>query len=95
MHFIEAYKNGYTPNPCIVCNRYLKFDKFLHRAAEIGCHMIATGHYAQITMSNGRYLLKKGIDASKDQSYVLYTLTREQLERTLFPLGHLTKAEVR
>ena len=93
--FIDAYKNGLTPNPCIDCNRYLKFDRFMHRAAEIGCDLIATGHYAQITKSNGRYLLKKGIDSSKDQSYVLYSMTSAQLEKTRFPLGGMTKTQVR
>jgi len=94
--FICAYQNGATPNPCIDCNRYLKFDRFLRRADEIECKYIATGHYAQIEQDeNGRWLLKKGLDSSKDQSYVLYTMTQEQLSRTLLPLGGMEKSEVR
>jgi tRNA-specific 2-thiouridylase len=95
--FIEAYENGATPNPCIDCNRYLKFDRFLHRAAEMGCDFVATGHYARIEQDpvGGRWLLKKGIDPSKDQSYVLYAMTQAQLARTRFPLGYLKKSQVR
>ncbi|MCL2838807.1 MAG: tRNA 2-thiouridine(34) synthase MnmA [Oscillospiraceae bacterium] len=94
--FICAYQNGATPNPCIDCNRYLKFDRFLRRADEIECKYIATGHYAQIEQGeNGRWLLKKGLDSSKDQSYVLYAMTQEQLSRTLLPLGGMEKSEVR
>jgi len=93
--FINAYQSGATPNPCIDCNRYLKFERFLQRANEIDCEYIATGHYARIEQSNGRYLLKKGLDKSKDQSYVLYVMTGEQLATTLLPLGGLTKSEVR
>jgi tRNA-specific 2-thiouridylase len=93
--FAAAYQQGLTPNPCIDCNRYIKFDRFLKRADEIGCDCMATGHYARITRQNGRFLLKKSVDASKDQSYVLYTMTQEQLARTIFPLGEQTKAQVR
>ncbi len=95
--FVESYKNGTTPNPCIDCNRYLKFDKLHRRAAELGYDYVATGHYARVEMdeSTGRILLKKAADPTKDQTYVLYQLTQEQLSRTLFPLGGLTKAEVR
>jgi len=94
--FIDAYQNGSTPNPCIDCNRFMKFQRFLQRATEMDCEYIATGHYAQIICStNGRYLLKKGVDDSKDQSYALYSMTQEQLSRTLFPLGDLTKSQVR
>ncbi|MCL2580179.1 MAG: tRNA 2-thiouridine(34) synthase MnmA [Oscillospiraceae bacterium] len=93
--FIDAYQNGRTPNPCIDCNRYLKFERFLGRAKELGCEKVATGHYAQITYESGRWLLKKGLDASKDQSYFLYAMTQPQLADTLFPLGALTKDEVR
>ena len=93
--FVKAYRNGYTPNPCIDCNRFLKFERFLARAREIDCERIATGHYARIEQGSGRFLLKKGADESKDQSYVLYAMTQEQLSRTLFPLGELTKPEVR
>ena len=93
--FIRAYENGTTPNPCIDCNRYLKFRRLYDRAALMGCDAIATGHYVRIERENGRYLLKKALDASKDQSYVLYMLTQEQLAHTQFPLGALRKAETR
>jgi len=95
--FVEAYQNGVTPNPCIDCNRYLKFDRFLRRAREIQIDHIATGHYAQIEhdAASGRYLLKKAADEAKDQSYVLYRMTQEQLAMTLFPLGGLHKSQVR
>jgi len=93
--FIKAYQKGFTPNPCIDCNRYLKFERFLRRAEEMEYERIATGHYARSVNENGRYVLKKGKDASKDQSYVLYSMTQDQLARTLFPLGDLTKSEVR
>jgi len=94
--FTKAYLQGKTPNPCIDCNRFIKFEKFLHRATELECGHIATGHYARIEKdANGRFLLKTGLDTTKDQSYVLYAMTQEQLSRTLFPLGGLTKEEVR
>jgi len=94
--FIQAYKQGMTPNPCIDCNRFMKFQKFLHRASELECDYIATGHYARISRAaNGRFLLKTGIDTTKDQSYVLYAMTQEQLSRTIFPLGELKKEDVR
>ena len=93
--FVDAYQCGVTPNPCIDCNRYLKFGRFLRRAHEMSCDCIATGHYARIEPCAGRYLLKKGVDAEKDQSYVLYMMTQEQLQHTLFPLGEMTKPEVR
>jgi tRNA-specific 2-thiouridylase len=94
-NFCESYINGETPNPCIECNRKLKFDKLLRRALELDCEKIATGHYARIEENNGRYLLRKAIDIKKDQSYVLYTMTQDELSKTLFPLGGLTKPEVR
>lgn len=95
--FIAAYENGITPNPCIDCNRYLKFDKLYHRARELDRTYVVTGHYARITRDprSGRFLLQKGIDASKDQSYVLYTMTQEQLAHTIFPLGGMKKEETR
>lgn len=95
--FICAYENGRTPNPCIDCNRHLKFEKLFHRAKELEYDYVVTGHYAIIEYNEetGRYELKKSADASKDQSYVLYSLTQEQLKHTLFPLGKLTKPEVR
>ena len=95
--FSDAYIRGETPNPCIDCNRYLKYEKFLHRAEELGIDCIATGHYAKIEFDAliNRYILKKASDPTKDQSYVLYTMTQEQLSKTVFPLGSLTKIEVR
>ena len=95
--FIDAYVNGRTPNPCIDCNRYLKFDQLFSRAQELGCDYVVTGHYAQITYdeAKGRYLLRKAVDPLKDQSYVLYSLTQEQLAHVQFPLGGLHKTQVR
>ncbi len=95
--FINAYENGMTPNPCIDCNRYMKFDKLYHRAGELGYDYVVTGHYAKIAYdpNSKRYLLKKALDGAKDQSYVLYSLSQEQLAHTLFPLGNMTKPEVR
>lgn len=96
-NFIRCYECGLTPNPCIECNRHLKFDHLLRRAMELGCEYVATGHYAQIKQDpdTGRYLLYKAADLSKDQSYVLYALTQEQLAHTLFPLGGMSKSEAR
>lgn len=95
--FAEGYCRCETPNPCIDCNRFIKFDKLLERALLLGMDFIATGHYARVDFNEetGRWILKKGIDPGKDQSYVLYSLTQEQLKRTLFPLGNLRKSEVR
>ncbi len=95
--FVSAYERGETPNPCIDCNRYIKFEGLMERAEEIGCDHVATGHYARVSYNGetGRWLLKKGLDPSKDQSYVLYSLTQEQLSRLLLPLGELTKEQVR
>jgi len=93
--FCREYGLGRTPNPCIRCNRYIKFGALLERARELGAGMVATGHYARIEKYNERYLLKKGTDRQKDQTYVLYRMTQEQLGHTLFPLGGLTKEEVR
>ena len=96
-NFISTYENGGTPNPCIVCNKHLKFGSMLDKALDMGFDFIATGHYDQIDFDegNGRYLLKKGLDEKKDQSYFLYTLTQHQLAHTLFPLGNMTKDNVR
>lgn len=96
-NFCAEYKQGRTPNPCIKCNQYLKFDALLKEAKKLGADYIATGHYARIEFDKQRkrYLLKKGIDGQKDQSYVLYMLTQEQLQHTLMPLGELTKIKVR
>lgn len=95
--FAESYLCGKTPNPCIECNRYVKFDKMLRRAMELEYDYIATGHYAicEYDEERGRYLLKRPADRSKDQTYVLYSLTQEQLAHTLFPLGGLEKKQVR
>ena len=95
--FIGAYETGGTPNPCIDCNRFIKFERLLRRADELGFDKVVTGHYARIEYDNnsGRWLLKKGADPSKDQSYVLYSLTQRQLSRTLFPLGEMSKDEAR
>ena len=95
--FVDGYERGETPNPCIDCNRWLKFDRLLRRARELERDYVVTGHYARIEYdgASGRYLLKKAPDESKDQSYVLYMLTQEQLAHTMFPLGGRTKAEVR
>ncbi|HNY21613.1 MAG TPA: tRNA 2-thiouridine(34) synthase MnmA [Treponemataceae bacterium] len=96
-HFVDSYLEGKTPNPCIDCNRWLKFDKLIERATLLGFDAVATGHYSIITRepATGRYVLRRGVDRSKDQSYVLYSLTQAQLARTLFPLGELDKATVR
>lgn len=95
--FADSYMCGRTPNPCIECNRHVKFDKMLRRAFELGYDYIATGHYAvrEYDEASGRYLLKRPKDRSKDQTYVLYSLTQEQLKHTLFPLGELEKTQVR
>ena len=93
--FIACYENGGTPNPCLDCNRYLKFDRLMRRADELGYRYIVTGHYAVIEESEGRFHLKKAPDAAKDQSYFLSCLSQEQLSRVLFPLGRMTKEEVR
>ncbi len=94
--FVKSYEQGRTPNPCIDCNRYLKFQRLYHRALELGCDYIATGHYVRrVEAADGTVTLHKALDADKEQSYVLYNMTQEQLRRTLFPLGELTKAEVR
>jgi tRNA-specific 2-thiouridylase len=95
--FADSYAQGLTPNPCIDCNRFIKFTHFWERAAALGCRFLATGHYARIEFdeSRGRWLLKKAWDKTKDQTYVLYALTQEQLARTIFPLGDMEKTKVR
>ncbi len=93
--FIDAYEKGITPNPCIDCNRFMKFGALLDAADKLGCSHIVTGHYARIEKSGDRFLLKKGLDENKDQSYVLYSLTQKELSRILLPLGNLTKEQVR
>ena len=93
--FIRSYEAGLTPNPCIDCNRHLKFERLLARAQTLGCEKIATGHYARIAFNGKEYVLKKAADPAKDQSYFLYSMTQEQLGRTLFPLGELCKSQTR
>ena len=93
-HFLDEYQAGRTPSPDIVCNREIKFRAFLDYALDLGADVIATGHYARIDNAP-RVRLLKGVDTSKDQTYFLHTLTREQLQRSLFPLGELTETAVR
>ena len=93
--FVRCYEAGLTPNPCTVCNRRIKFGALLDAALALGCDYIATGHYAQIEQQDGHFFLKKAADTAKDQSYFLYALSQHQLSHTLFPLGGLTKEEVR
>jgi len=94
--FISEFQAGRTPNPDILCNKYIKFKAFLDYAIEdLGAEFIATGHYARVIQKNGEFYLLKGLDQNKDQSYFLYTLNQEQLSRTLFPIGHLQKSEIR
>ena len=95
--FVCAYERGDTPNPCIDCNRYLKFDRLLRRAAELGCEYVASGHYARVERDadTGRFLLKKALHTEKDQSYVLACLSQAQLAHIQFPLGNMSKAQVR
>ncbi len=95
-HFAQSYRDGLTPNPCVQCNRHLKFGAFLDKAKELDCDCIVTGHYARIArLENGRFCLQKAVDEAKDQTYFLYTMTQEQLAHTQFPLGSLTKAQAR
>ena len=93
--FVKSYESGRTPNPCIDCNKYMKFEKLYNMAQNLECNYIVTGHYARIEKINGKYYLKKAVDDTKDQSYVLYNLTQEQLAHTLFPLGSLHKTQIR
>ena len=94
-YFVDAYKSGLTPNPCVFCNRNMKFAHLFATADKEGIDKVATGHYARIEKCGAEYLLKKSLNAAKDQSYVLYSLRREWLSRLMFPLGTLTKDEVR
>ncbi|WP_028309434.1 tRNA 2-thiouridine(34) synthase MnmA [Desulfitibacter alkalitolerans] len=96
-YFIEEYMQGRTPNPCIACNKLVKFDALLDKALQLGLDFIATGHYARIyyDQDRKRYLMKKAVDLNKDQTYVLYGFTQEQLAKTLMPLGDFTKPEIR
>lgn len=95
-YFVDEYLHGRTPNPCIACNRYVKWESLLQRSLEIGADYIATGHYARIDkLPNGRYALKKSVTAAKDQTYALYNLTQDQLSHTLMPVGEYEKENVR
>lgn len=95
-YFVAEYLKGRTPNPCIACNRYVKWESLLHRSLEIGADYIATGHYARVEqLSNGRYAIKNSVTAAKDQTYALFNLTQEQLSHTLMPVGAYTKDEIR
>ena len=95
--FREIYQSGGTPNPCVICNKTVKFGLFLDRALELGYEKMATGHYARVEYDrgSGRYLLLRAKDAAKDQSYVLYSLSQERLARVLLPMGGMTKQEAR
>lgn len=95
-YFVEEYLQGRTPNPCIACNRYVKWESLLKRSLEIGADYIATGHYARIDrLPNGRYAIRNSVTAAKDQTYALYNLTQEQLKKTRMPIGEYTKEEIR
>ena len=95
-YFVQEYLHGRTPNPCIACNRYVKWESLLKRSMDIGADYIATGHYARVVqLENGRYTLKCSATLAKDQTYALYNLTQEQLKRTLMPVGEYTKDQVR
>ena len=93
--FVTCYQHGMTPNPCIVCNKYMKFGRLMDKAIELGFDGIATGHYARIEHDGSEFRLRKAADLNKDQSYVLYSLTQDQLSHVLFPLGEMTKEEAR
>jgi tRNA-specific 2-thiouridylase len=94
-NFVDEYLAGRTPNPCVLCNTHIKWEALLKRADMLGCKFIATGHYARIRHENNRYVISKGLDASKDQSYVLWGLRQEVLSRTMLPLGSFAKKEIR
>ncbi|RDV14816.1 tRNA 2-thiouridine(34) synthase MnmA [Pontibacter diazotrophicus] len=94
-HFTEEYIAGRTPNPCVLCNTHIKWDALLRRADQLGCDFIATGHYANVREENGRYIISKGLDEHKDQSYALWGISQKSLSRTIFPLGKLHKSEIR
>lgn len=94
-NFVDEYLKGRTPNPCVLCNTHIKWEALLRRADQLNCDFIATGHYAQVRKENNRFVLSKGKDETKDQSYVLWGLSQESLSRTLFPLGKYLKTEIR
>ncbi|MCS6969129.1 MAG: tRNA 2-thiouridine(34) synthase MnmA [Bernardetiaceae bacterium] len=93
-HFTNEYLAGRTPNPCVLCNTHIKWDALLRRADKLGCDYIATGHYANLRYENGRYIVSKGVDHAKDQSYALWGVSQQSLSRTIFPLGKLHKSEI-
>ena len=94
-HFTNEYLDGRTPNPCVLCNTHIKWDALLRRADKLECDYIATGHYAKIREENGRYVISKGIDENKDQSYALWGVSQKSLSRTILPLGDLYKSQIR
>ncbi len=94
-HFTNEYLDGRTPNPCVLCNTHIKWDALLRRADKLGCDFIATGHYANIRKENNRFIISKGKDENKDQSYALWGVSQESLSRTIFPLGKLLKSEIK
>ena len=94
-NFVDEYLAGRTPNPCVMCNTHIKWEALIKRADALGCDYIATGHYARIGEKDGRYFIRRAVDHNKDQSYVLWGLSQECLKRSIFPLGELTKPEVR
>jgi tRNA-specific 2-thiouridylase len=94
-HFTNEYLDGRTPNPCVLCNTHIKWDALLRRADKLGCDFIATGHYAQVRQENNRFVISKGIDDSKDQSYALWGVSQQSLSRTILPLGKLYKSQIR
>jgi len=93
--FVEDYMSGQTPNPCVLCNTHIKWAALLRRADNLGCDYIATGHYANVRKENGRYVISRGLDSDKDQSYALWGVQQEHLARTIFPLGSYKKSEIR
>jgi len=94
-NFVDEYIAGRTPNPCVLCNTHIKWEALLKRANQLDCEFIATGHYANVRLENDRYVVSKGLDTTKDQSYVLWGLTQESLKRTKFPLGKYRKSEIK
>ena len=94
-NFVDEYIAGRTPNPCVLCNTHIKWEALLKRADMLGCDYISTGHYAQVRKLNNRYVVSKGIDESKDQSYVLWGVTQDCLKRTIFPMGNLHKKDIK
>lgn len=95
-YFLDEYRKGRTPNPDVMCNREIKFGEFLDKALDLGADYLATGHYARVDLDeSGRYRLLRGVDTNKDQSYFLHALSQQQLARAMFPIGHLTKLQVR